>query len=294
MIRYSITDLEKLSGIKAHTIRIWEKRYNIVSPKRTKTNIRYYNDDDLKKILNISTLNRYGFKISRIACMDDSTIKEKVREISGTHGDNESLINSFVVSMIEMDDEAFIHNFNTAVLKLGFEECITKVVYPFLEKMGVLWMTGTINPAQEHFITNIIRQKLIVAIDAQPEPNGPGTKSFLLFLPEQELHELGLLFYYYLLKKNGFRVIYLGQSVPFEDVIKVTNIRKADYLLTYFITALKQKDINPYLKRLSETLPEKKIFITGIQLAGDDLSLPPNVSKVNNAGEFRQTMDSLK
>ncbi len=294
MIRYSITDLEKLSGIKAHTIRMWEKRHGIISPSRTETNIRYYDDEDLKKILNISTLNRYGFKISRIACMDGETIKEKVREISGTHGDHETLINNLVVSMIDMDDDVFVHNFNTSVLKLGFEKCITHVVYPFLEKAGILWLTGTINPAQEHFITNLIRQKLIVAIDAQPEPARSGAKTFLLFLPGQEMHELGLLFYNYLLKKNRFRVIYLGQSVPFDDVVRVAKFRKADFLLTYFVTALKQKEISPYLKRMSDALPDKKIFVTGLQVVEKDLKLPVNVQAIKNTEEFSPVIERLK
>ncbi len=293
MIRYSINDLEKLSGIKAHTIRMWEKRYNIICPKRTDTNIRYYHDCDLKKLLNISTLNKHGFKISSIARMDENDINQKVIEISGTNGDYAGMINNLVVSMIEINEETFEHTLNNAILKLGFEKCMTHVIYPFLEKVGVLWLTGTINPAQEHFITNLIRQKLIIAIDGQPQPASPDAKTFLLFLPENEMHELGLLFYSFLIRKNGFKVIYLGQSMPFDDVLEVVKIRNTDYLFTYFVAALNPKEIPVYLKRLSQNLPQKKIFITGIQMQGNEIPVPGNIISFSNAEAFKKILATL-
>ncbi len=293
MVRYSINDLEKLSGIKDHTIRMWEKRYNIIIPERTDTNIRYYNDCDLKKLLNISTLNRHGFKISNISRMDDREISERILEISGTRCDHEALINNLVVSMIEINERAFEHTLNTATLKLGFEKCVTHVLYPFLEKIGVLWLTGSINPAQEHFITNLIRQKLITAIEGLPNPASPDAKTFLLFLPEREMHELGLLFYNYLIKKNGFNVIYLGQSVPFDDLAEVVRIRHTDYLFTYFVAALKQKDIPEYLQRLSKAFPRKQIFITGIQVNGKKQPLPSNVTPVTDTETFKTILQKL-
>ncbi len=293
MIRYTINDLEKLSGIKAHTIRMWEKRYNIVSPQRTETNIRYYHDCDLKKLLNISTLNKHGFKISSIARMNEKEINEKIMDISGTRSDHDTLINTLVVAMIEMNEESFEQILNNAILKLGFEKCVTHVLYPFLEKVGVLWLTGTINPAQEHFITNLIRQKMIIAIDGQSKVVSPDAKTFVLFLPEKELHELGLLFYNFILKKNGYRVIYLGQSVPFDDLVEIVNIRDADYLFTYFVAAMNHDDIPGYLRRMSDAFPTKKIFITGLQLRQEDLSLPPNVIPVKNADMFKCMLANL-
>lgn len=293
MIRYTINDLEKLSGIKAHTIRMWEKRYNIVSPKRTETNIRYYHDCDLKKLLNISTLNKHGFKISSIARMNEKEINEKIIDISGTRSDHDTLINTLVVVMIEMNEESFEQILNNAILKLGFEQCVTHVLYPFLEKVGVLWLTGTINPAQEHFITNLIRQKMIIAIDGQSKMVSPDAKTFVLFLPEDELHELGLLFYNFILRKNGYRVIYLGQSVPFDDIVEIVNIRDTDYLFTYFVAAMNHDDIPSYLQRLSDAFPGKKIFITGLQLAQGDFSLPSNVIPVKNAEDFKCLLANL-
>ncbi len=293
MTRYSINDLEKLSGIKAHTIRMWEKRYHIIEPKRTDTNIRYYHDCDLKKLLNISTLNRHGFKISTIAGMDEAEIHDKVMEITGTNGDHETTINNLVVAMIEFDEDAFEKILNTAILQLGFEHCVTHILYPFLEKVGILWLIGTINPAQEHFITYLIRQKLIIAIDGQPKPSSPDARTFLLYLPENELHELGLLFYSFLLKKNGFKIIYLGQSVPFDDLLKVVNVRNTDYLFTYLIAAISQRDLPDYLQKLGETFPDKKIFVTGNQAHTNEVPFPKNVIPVQDAEQFKNMLQDL-
>ena len=293
MTRYSINDLAKLSGIKAHTIRMWEKRYNIIEPKRTDTNIRYYHDCDLKKLLNISTLNRHGFKISAIARMGEDEINDKVMEIAGTNGDHETTINNLVVAMIELNEEAFDRLLNTAILQLGFEHCVTQILYPFMEKVGVLWLIGTINPAQEHFITNLIRQKLIIAIDGQPKPSSPDARTFLLFLPENEQHELGLLFYNFLLKKNGFKVIYLGPSLPFNDLLEVVKIRHTDYILTYFVAALNQDKISSYLSKLSEAFAHKKIFVTGLQLQQDDIAFPKNVIPFKDTESFKKLLRDL-
>lgn len=291
--RYSINDLEKITGIKAHTIRMWEKRYNAVEPERTSTNIRYYKDCDLKKLLNISTLNKHGIKISHIIKMCPEEINDKVLEISNSSSDYENYINSLVVAMIEINEEGFEKILSNTLLKIGFEKTVTHVLYPFLEKIGILWLIGTVNPAQEHFIVNLIRQKLIVAIDAQENLYNEKSKTFLLFLPEKEMHELGLLFYSYLLKKNGHKVIYLGQSVPMEDVIKVINLRKVDYLFTYFVAALAPEEIPAYLKKLSAESDNRKIFITGHQLSQNQIQLPANVVPVKNTESFKDMISGL-
>ncbi len=293
MTRYSINDLEKLSGIKAHTIRMWEKRYRIIEPKRTDTNIRYYHDCDLKKLLNISTLNRHGFKISAIARMDEEEIHDKVMEISGTNGDYETTINNLVVAMIGFNEDAFEKILNTSILQLGFEHCVTHILYPFLEKVGMLWLIGTINPAHEHFITYLIRQKLIIAIDGQPKPTSPDARTFLLYLPENELHELGLLFYSFLLKKNGYKVIYLGQSVPFNDLLEVVKVRQTDYLFTYLIAAMSQRELPEYLQNLAEAFPDKKIFVTGNQVKAADIPYPKNVIPAEDAESFKSMLKNL-
>lgn len=291
--RYSINDLEKITGIKAHTIRMWEKRYNAVEPERTSTNIRYYKDCDLKKLLNISTLNKHGIKISHIIKMCPEEINDKVLEISNSSSDYEDYINSLVVAMIEINEDGFEKILSNTLLKIGFEKTVTHVLYPFLEKIGILWLIGTVNPAQEHFIVNLIRQKIIVAIDAQENLYNEKSKTFLLFLPEKEMHELGLLFYSYILKKNGHKVIYLGQSVPMEDVLKVISVRKVDYLFTYFIAAMAPEEIPSYLEKLSAKSDKRKIFITGHQLAQNQIELPANVVPVKNTESFREIINNL-
>ncbi len=293
MVRYSINELEKLSGIKAHTIRMWEKRYHVIAPRRTQTNIRYYDDADLKKLLNISTLNNHGYKISKIACLDEKDIKEKVMDITGTNGDEGSVINNLIVAMIDFNEEAFEHILNSSILKLGFENTVIKVLYPFLEKIGVLWQVGSINPAQEHFITNLIRQKLIIAIDGQSRQTKADAKTFLLFLPEGEYHELGLLFYNLLLKKNGHNVIYLGQSVPYDDILEVEKVRHCDFLFTYFVAAFCPNEINAYLERISKPFPGKRVFITGYQVQQTTLNVPDHVTILKNAEDFKDILKSM-
>ncbi|MFO7997605.1 MAG: MerR family transcriptional regulator [Bacteroidales bacterium] len=294
MTPYSINDLEKITGIKAHTIRMWEKRYQVITPERTTTNIRYYFDKDLKRLLNISTLNKHGIKISHIVKMPETEIREKVMQINDHTGDYESQINSLVVSMIELDEQAFEKVLANNILKIGFEKTVTHVLYPFLEKIGLLWQIGTINPAQEHFIVGLIRNKIIVAIDGQEVKASERSKTFLLFLPEKELHELGLLFYYYLLKRNGHQVIYLGQSVPYKDLLSVLEIRKeVDYILTYFVSALKPEEAESYIQKMSSDIPGKQIFVTGWQINNLNPVLPSNVRHVKSTEEFKALLPSL-
>ena len=167
MGQYSIKELEQLSGIKAHTIRIWEKRHKIIEPSRTATNIRYYSDLDLKKIINVSLLNTYGIKISKIADMSLDDVNKKVLEISELQNDKGVHIDQMVIAMIDMEEELFEKILNNLILRFGFEKTITEIIYPFLEKIGILWQTQNITPAHEHFISNLIRQKIIVAIELQ-------------------------------------------------------------------------------------------------------------------------------
>ena len=265
MIKYSIKDLEKLTGIKAHTIRIWEKRYNIVCPLRTDTNIRFYTDGDLKRLLNVSILNRNGFKISNIVRLSTEEICNSVLETAASSLDFESQIENLLIAMIDLDENKFERAISNNILKLGFEDTFSNIIYPFLEKIGILWLIGTINTAQEHFITNLIRQKLIIAIDAENASLLPFNKTFVLFLPEGELHELALLFYSYLIKKRGHRVIYLGQSLPFEDLQQVKLIAHPDFLVTVITSVLSGKELQSYIKNLSDQFPDPTILLGGNQ-----------------------------
>ena len=264
MGQYSIKELEQLSGIKAHTIRIWEKRHKIIEPSRTATKIRYYSDHDLKKIINVSLLNTYGIKISKIADMSLADMNKKVLEISELQNDKTIHIDQMVIAMIDMEEELFEKILNQLILRFGFERTITEIIYPFLEKIGILWQTQNITPAHEHFISNLIRQKIIVAIDGLPIP--PKTsKKILIFLPEGELHELGLLFYHFLIRKSGYRTYYLGQNVPHDDLISVYKVHQPDFVLTS-ITSNPSESIEKYLERLANDFGQAKILVSGHQV----------------------------
>ena len=292
MSSYSIKDLEQLSGIKAHTLRIWEQRYNLLSPKRTETNIRFYDDQDLKLILNVALLNDNGVKISKIASMDSVEIREeviKLTERSLTHDDQ---IHALTICMIEMDEDRFDKILSTNIIKLGFEQTMMNIIYPFMSKIGVLWQTGAINPGQEHFISNLVRQKLIVAIDGQISKGGG--KKFLLFLPEGELHETSMLFASYLIKNKGHKVIYLGQSTPYDDLLSVYNLHQPDYLLTVITTSPSSEYVQEYLNSLSKRFPNAHILVTGYQIIGQDLVFPANVRLLNYIRDIKEFLEELQ
>ncbi len=293
MSKYSIRELERLSGIKAHTIRIWEKRYNVIEPSRTDTNIRYYSDEDLKKLLNIAILNRKGMRISDIANMKEKELAKKVMEFSYNSRDVESQIEQMVIAMVDLDESKFNQLLNTAIMHDGFEKAIINIIFPFFEKIGILWQTNSINPAQEHFVSNLFRQKLMVAIDNLMIPDKEGAKKFVLFLPENEFHELGLLFYNYLIKKAGHSVIYLGTSVPVEDLEMTVKKIKPDYLFTAITAALDGEELEKYIKDLSIKFESQKVFVAGMKMYHNSFSLPENVEQVNSPFEFSQELNRI-
>jgi len=293
MARYSIRELEKLSGIKAHTIRIWEKRYNVIQPKRTNTNIRYYSESDLKKLLNIAILNRQGWKISEIARLHTDDLTDKVMRFTYNSKDVESQIEKLVIAMVDLDEAKFDHILSNAIMHDGFEQTIIKLIFPFFEKIGLLWQTGSINPAQEHFISNLFRQKLMVAIDNLMIPDKKNASTFILFLPEEEFHELGLLFYNYLIKKAGQSVIYLGASVPFKDLTETHKMIQADYLFTSITTVLSGEKLKEYIQNLAENFPKQEIFITGMKVFEINEMLPTNVERIASPIAFNERLESL-
>lgn len=294
MVKYSIKDLEKLTGIKAHTIRIWEKRYGLISPERTSTNIRFYSDTDLRRLLNVSILNRNGHKISNIVTMDNEEINDRIVDISDAAYDSSNQIEQLILSMIDFDELRFEKVLSSTIIKMGFDETVTKVLYPFFDKVGVLWQIGTIYPAQEHFVSYLIRQKLSIAIDGQSLQTRQDAKTFLMWLPSNEWHELGLLFYNYIIRKNGFKVIYLGQSVPFEDLQAVTQKQPIDYFFTSFTTPLPQRQYGEFVEQIAQKFPNKSIFISGYQVMENDIEYPSNITVIKELGDFLPIIDKLK
>ncbi len=286
MAQYSIKDLERISGIKAHTIRIWEKRYGIVEPKRTGSNIRFYCDTDVKKLMNVVILLNQGYKISKLAALEAQELSRKVLEIAMISNSHDNQIENLVVAMIEMDESKFEKIINQSIIKDGFENTIYRLLHPFFEWIGILWQAGSINPAHEHFITNLVRQKIYVAIDNIPVSSGNDTKKFLLFLPEWDLHDMGLLVYDYLIRSRGFKVIYLGAAVPEDDIYAVSDFLIPDFFLVSFTNAAEKEKIEGYIQRLAARYPEKTIFITGHQVSGLVCSLPSNIAIINSALQF--------
>ena len=260
MAVYSIKELEKLSGIKAHTIRIWEKRYNLIDPHRTNTNIRYYTDNDLKKILNVAVLNRQGIKISNIARLNDLELKEEIIRVTKTSQSQDTVVDSLVISMIDLDEYRLEAIIDKSISKIGFKSTVTEVLYPFLDKVGILWQSGEVNPAQEHFVSNLIRQKIISSTDQLPNTFYPKARKFLLLLPEGEWHEIALLFSQYLLKESNHEVIYLGQSVPYSDVLTTGAFKAFDCIVVSSTTTQPEFDFILYLQDLGGAFPDKKIL----------------------------------
>ncbi len=291
--QYSIKDLERLTGIKAHTLRIWEKRYGIIVPERTDTNIRYYDDEELKKVLNIAILNNYGIKISKIVGLTPQELHQKVIELSNEEVSETVQVESLVVAMVEMDEVRFEKILANCTIRLGFEQTMMKVIYPFFKKVGVLWQTGAINPAQEHFMSNLIRQKLIVAIDGQGLMTKADSKRFLLFLPEGELHEIGLLFYNYLVLKAGHKAVYLGQSVPIKDVVSVNALNPAHYILTSTLSLYNIDDVNALIQKLLDAFPNAQIFITNQIEQTDGLLRHPALHVNEGLSAFKEMLSSI-
>ena len=264
MAEYKIRDLEVLSGIKAHTIRIWEKRYNLFSPERTDTQIRTYTDDDLTRMINIAILNRCGFKISKIATMQNEEIHNNVIECNGKNAEDVA-IERLIVAMIEMNERLFHDTLNDLIQSVGLTLTFTDKLIPFLDRIGIMWLVGSINPAQEHFMSNLIRQKVISETDRLPIPQKK-TVDALLFLPEHEQHEISLLFYNFMLRDKGFSTVYLGQSVPYDALKSCIEQLAPQTMVTSWLTAVDDNFMHSYFKRLATECAKIPVLAGGIQV----------------------------
>jgi len=288
--RYSIKDLEKLTGIKAHTLRIWEKRHAILQPERTPTNIRFYSDLDLKKLFNLALLNKHGFKISLLAKLSDDVLNEKVVSITQSETSNDHQLDSLLSAMVELDEIKFEKILSKAIMNLGFEETLAKVIQPLFEKVGLLWQTGAVNAAQEHFLSNLIRQKIIVAIDGIMVSPIPNSKTFFLFLRDGEWHELGLLILAYLVKKSGNKLVYFGQSLPLDCLSEAIRSHNPDYLLTSITSSLQDMQAFDFIQNLARRFPDKGLYITGSQTKNKKSIYPDNVIVIASIPEFKDSL----
>jgi len=283
MATYKIKDIEILTGIKAHTIRIWEKRYGILQPDRTSTKIRTYSDTELVLLLNISLLNKNGVKISHIANMSQREIIEKAAELTNTAIENTS-IDQFIVALIEMNEQLFRNTLNELVEKHGMVATYQFHLIPFLERIGVMWLAGTINASQEHFMSNLIRQKIIYETELLPTPESNAEK-VILFLPEHEWHELSILLYHFFLRSKGVYTIYLGQSLPYDSLIECVQYIQPKKIVTSWLTAVDEKYIVNYFKRLTNET-DAQILCGGYQILQFKDSIPEKATVFHNMEEL--------
>ncbi len=288
MNSFNIKDLENLSGIKAHTIRIWEQRYTFLNPNRTGTNIRIYSNEELKTVLNIALLNKYGFKISHIAQMNKEELKNKIFSLTNLQAQQERIVNEMINCMIDIDFEQFESILDQHISRLGIEKSITQIIFPFLERVGILWVTSNINPAQEHLITNIIRQKIILGIETVTSIFN-STKLCIVFLPEGEHHELGILFIHYLLKSKGIKVIYLGANVPIADIEYLCKRKSPDFIYSHLTSLAHNFNFEKFLKFIGQKIPDQLTIISGFVTSSYKKAIPANVqfkSSLEHVMEF--------
>lgn len=287
MDRYTLNDLEKLTGIMSGTIRIWERRFRIIKPHRTETNRRWYDDDDLKRILNISVLYRSGIKISKIATLSGDEIEERVASITREEANPEINIDSLIIAMTTFNEKGVNEVLLRSIISIGFEKTFTDLVFPFLKRVGILWHTGSVNVGAEHFVSNLFRLRIISATDALPPASNPKRQRAVMFLPENELHEIGLLFFTYLIRSMGHEVLYLGQSTPLSAIRDLIEKWQPDTLVTGALSELPFTSTDEYVSLLAKTFPEQRILISGALVSATENSVFPNVSAVRSVDDLK-------
>lgn len=283
---FSIKDLENLSGIKAHTIRIWEKRYGILEPMRSSTNIRNYDTHNLQKLLNIVLLHNYGYKISRIAEYSSEKIELQVREIISEKSSKNHAINAFKMAMMNFDQVLFFKTYANLLSEKSFREIFYEVFIPLMNEIGLLWQSGTITPAQEHFISYLIKQKLLVNTEKIQvlEPTRTD-KIFVLYLPENEIHELGLMYLNYEILLNGYKTIYLGESVPVESLKDMKQYFDHIVYVSYFTVQPTRDAVDDYLKEIASEIMDvdSQVWLLGRMTEFIDVKQLPEAVMVFNS-----------
>ena len=286
----SIKDLENLSGVKAHTIRIWEKRYNILDPKRTNTNIRYYDTQDLTKLLNITSILDSGMRISKVSTLTKDEINKQILEIKSENidGAKKIIINELIGATLQCDAISFESTFISYRSQYGFEATIEDILYPLLIRIGLMWTVSKLNPSQEHFTSQLIKQKLFSAINELPLV--ATKRKFLLHLPEKEDHEIGLLYAYYLIKKSGYQTIYLGPSVPLVDVIECAKNSEATEILCAFTIPYSEDRIAKYLDKMISKLPFTNLLLHNANLQNKKDTYTDKVVFLNSLEDLRNIL----
>ena len=294
MIKYSIADLENITGVKAHTIRIWEKRYNLIRPFRTSTNIRYYDNDQMKKLVNVASLMRSGMKISKVSLLNAEQLRDEISKRLGDTSETESGVyetyaGQLITAGLEFDETTFDKVFSNALRRYGMQACYEKILIPLMNRVGMFWCTNHMNPAQEHFVSNLVKQKLHAAIDSLP-PATSSQKPCLLYLPQNEDHEIGLLMAKYILRKEGRNVIYLGQRVPLENLKSTVEQTRPSQLLFFIIQMHPVEQLQQYLDLISKEFRELQIFISGFPYILSKLDIPSNILWIQSPQDFEKML----
>lgn len=265
MDAFTIRDIENLCGIRAHTLRVWEQRYQFLRPRRKAGNHRIYDSEDLKGMLRIAFLYHHGHKISFLAGLKEQELDELILKHLGTGGSHDLFIHQLLEASLDLDQDAFDRTLHSIFLHLGFDKAITEVIYPYLDKIGVLWLTGHVVPAQEHFAGALISAKLQVAINGLENPPAPaaGGKRVLLFCPTGEFHEIPLLYMRYLMKKSGITTIYFGANAGTEGLQHYCRLRPVTHLYFHLVTNLLRCQPDEYLSRLTKLFPDHDIVLSG-------------------------------
>ena len=292
---FSIKDLEHLSGVKAHTIRIWEKRYNILEPNRTKTNIRLYDSDNLQKLLNISFLNENGYKISRISKMEEQDIGVLVKKISASSSEKNRATNALKVAMLNFDEQLFQETYEKLEESKSFQEIFYDIFLPFLEEIGMLWQTGTIKPIHEHYIVELIKQKIYIKIsELKFKKRAWDTKLFVLFLPNNEIHDIGILYLNYELLAAGKNAIYLGPSLPMDNLKNLIEIHEEVSFLSYLTVTPSEVDVMGFIEEFQHKICKDKLrdlHLFGNRVkAIDQNALPKNVHIYQSISNFTKKL----
>ena len=284
MVVYSIKDIEKMSGVKAHTLRIWEKRYNIVTPKRTATNIRYYTEEDLRRILNVCFLYKKGYKISKIAEMPMDTLKEKVSNYSTLELDFEDKLDVIMLFILQLDSYNFSGLLDQHISQTGLEDTMNDLIYPLMDKLGVAWLAGSFLSVHESFVSQIIKSKINACIE-QLEETHSSNKKYMIFLPPSEQQELSLSYFHFILKKYGCRVVHLGNDVILSDMIFANENCRPDFVFTILNEEIPNMPIQSYVDQLAENINEARLLLTGYQIVSTKVDWPENVTLLRDLGE---------
>lgn len=291
---FTISELQQFSGIKAHTIRVWEQRYAALNPARSEGNTRYYDNSQLRRLLNIVSLMEADYKISELCSMTDEKLfkllEAKHKSIPLSDGSNEYFISQLILASTSFDETHFDKIFSNAIIRMGMRNTYLNVIYPMLNRMGLMWATGTLSPAYEHFSSNIIKQKLYSSLDSLPPPKS-SRNSWLLFLPENEHHEIGLLFSHYLLRLAGKKVIYLGANVPFETLMNAIDEISPSHLLFFLVNYNNHEDSQDYLNTLKNKYTKVKIHLSGNEKLIKNLKTGKEYNWLRSVEEFEKLLN---